>query len=172
MDNTNPNKSCTLQHLTTGPNGEWNAEELAAYVYAVNLGIREDDEKLALRYWRLGVALSLLQNLVNHGQWEQLLANLQIEKTRAFRARKIARKFKKESHLAGLTLSKALENRSVKGPGGSSKEESNDLGDFLDHVSKTAEFFIDDAGFVEESGATGLLPAADVAIAKLEQIRS
>jgi hypothetical protein len=178
MEETNPRgKCCTPQHFPTGyPTTEWTPEELSAYAQAQHHAILDDERKLAAKYWRLGMALNLLRNNFDHGQWQRLLSEWNIEKTKASRARAIARTFQKEEELAGLTVRQAYDKRVRKQRKSRSKEDrravgSDRLGRFLDHVAKTAEYFIDDAGFAEEAQATILLPAVDEAISKLVHIR-
>lgn len=178
MDITNPrDKCCTPQHFPTGhPTIEWTPEELSAYAQAQHHGIMDDELKLSVKYWRLGLALNLLRKNFDRGQWERLLGEMNIEKTKASRARAIARTFEREEDVAGLTVKQAYEKRVRKQRKPASYEDKravgpDRLGRFLDHVVKTAELFIDDAGFAEEAQATILLPAVDEAISKLEHIR-
>jgi hypothetical protein len=172
-----PDESCTPQHFTTRcPTNEWLPEQLCTYAQAQHQAILDDERHLAVKYWRLGRALDLLRRSFNHGQWAQLLTQLDIEKTKASRARAIARTFEKEDELAGLTVKQAYDKRPRKlrkpAPEQSKpKQETGKLGRFLDHVTKTADLFVDEAGFAEEAEAMALLPAIEAAMQKLEQIR-
>ncbi len=178
MDDKNLNdKSCTTQHFPTGyPTSEWTPQELGVYAQAQHHAILDDERKLAVKYWRLGLALNLLRKTFDHGQWSRLLDAINVEKTKASRARAIARTFTKEEDVAGMTVKEAYDRRARKQRKQHSTEDKCEvspdrLGRFLDHVAKTAELFIDAAGFTEEAQAMVLLPAAGEAIAKLEQIR-
>ena len=169
---------CTPQHFSMGyPNVEWTLEELTAYAQAQHHAIADDERKLAVKYWRLGLALNLLRGNFNHGQWERLLQDMQIEKTKASRARAIARTFDKEEEVAHLTLKEAYERRVRRTRKSSSQNATakgagpdDRLGRFLDHVTKMAEIMIDDAGFAEQAQAVVLLEAVNAAMAKLQRI--
>lgn len=178
MNNANlTDKSCTTQYFPAGcPTGEWMPEELHAYAQSQHQAILDDEQKLAVKYWRLGQALNFLRKNFNHGQWEQLLKGMNIDKTKASRARAIANTFAKEDEVAGLTVKQAYERRVRKKRKPSENkpdrnEEHHNLSRFLDRAIKTADGFIDYAGFAEQDEAAELLPAVDEAIAKLEQIR-
>lgn len=170
-------KCCTPQHLPTGhPTAEWLPEELGAYAQAQHQAILDDERQLAVKYWRLGLALNLLRKNFDHGQWERLLHALNIEKSKASRARAIGRTFGKEEDLEGLTVTQAYDKRIRKqresrSNGIQHTVASAPLGRFLEHVAQTAERFIDDAGFAEKAEATVLLPSVNAAIGKLECIR-
>ncbi|MBW3597265.1 MAG: hypothetical protein KY475_08325 [Planctomycetes bacterium] len=178
MDEFANQECCTVQHLAAGrPSNEWTPEQLAAYAQVQHGAIIEGEQHLAVRYWRLGVAIELLRRNFTHGQWELVLARLQIEKTRASRARAIARTFSEEEQLAGLTLKEAYERRvrqrASTAAARSTKERSGvlRLERFLAQVAATAESLIDDAGFAEAKEAAALLSVVDAALAKLEQVR-
>ncbi len=97
-----PDKCCTPQHFPTGyPTAEWLPEELGTYAQAEHHAILDDARKLAARYWRLGLALNLLRANFDHGHWERLLRDLNIEKSKASRARAIGRTFQREEDLEG-----------------------------------------------------------------------
>ncbi len=170
-------KSCTTQHFPTGtPSQEWTPEQLHVYAQSQHQAILDDERTLALKYWRLGLALSLLRKNFNYGQWEQLLGTLGIEKTKASRARAIARTFTDEAEVAGLTVQEAYERRSLNQPQQSTDSpghsaEAEKFHRFLDRVAKTADGFIDFAGFAEPHEATELLSALDRSLTKLEQLR-
>jgi hypothetical protein len=171
-------KSCTTQHysLADYPTSEWLPEQLTAYAQAQNQSILDDEQKLAVRYWRLGLALNLLRKNFHHGQWEQFLGWSRIEKTKASRAMAIARTFRQEQDLAGLTVKDADGRRARRDsqpiPTSADRPKKvSKIGRFLDHVAKTAELVTDEAGFAEAGEAVTLLPMVDQAIEKLEQIR-
>jgi len=174
---SSPDESCTPQHFTAGcPTHEGLPGQPCTYAQAQHQAILDEERELAVKCWRLGRALQLLRRSFNHGQWEQLLTQLDIEKTKASRARAIARTFEKEDALAGLTVKQAYDKRPRKlrkpAPEPSEpKQETGRLGQFLDHVTRTADLFVDEAGFAEEAEAMSLLPAIEAAMQKLEQIR-
>jgi hypothetical protein len=178
MDERQPDeKSCTVQHFVTGcPDVEWTIEELSVYAQAQHEALIEDEQKLTVRYWRLGVALNLLRRNFDRGQWERLLCNLRIEKTKASRARSIARTFATEKDVAGLTVRQAYDKRVRKRrPANSGRSPPSELREFdqlLAYVVKTADELVDTAGFAAAADAVARLPAVDAAIAKLEQVRT
>jgi hypothetical protein len=171
-----PDKSCTPQHFTSGcPTNEWTPEQLSTYAQAQHEAILDGERHLTVAYWRLGMALNLLRRNYNYGQWARLLTALSIEKTKASRARTIARSFGRENDLAGLTVKQALDRR-AKGErkpaaGQSGLKKSCKLGQFLDHVTRTAELLIDEAGFAASCEAAVMLPVVDAALDKLVRIR-
>lgn len=170
-----PDKCCTPQHFPTGcPNVEWTAEQLQNYAQSQHQAICDDERALAVKYWRLGTALNLLRTDCRHGQWEQLLRTLGIDKTRASRARAIARTFADESELAGLTVQEAYARRHRKQPTDSSSQSDATLKlqRMLDRVAKTANAFMDCARFAEPHEVAELLPALDGSIAELDRLRS
>lgn len=166
-----------MQHLSGSyPSSEWTPEQLTAYARAQQQAIKDDECNLAVRYRRLGLALELLRKNFNYSQWEALLDQLNIEKTKAARARAIARTFAKEEDLAGLTVTEAYDRRQRKekkslSTAAAEGQASSRLEQFLEHVTKTAELVIDEAGFAPASIARALLPVVDATIAKMEQIR-
>ena len=84
---TSATKSCTTQHFPTGaPSNEWTPEQLHVYAQSQHQTILDDKKTLAVKYWRLGLALNLLRNNFDHGQWERMLNTLNIGKTKASRA--------------------------------------------------------------------------------------
>jgi hypothetical protein len=172
-------EGCSVQHIPTGqPSTEWTTEELSAYARAKHEAIRDSERLLAVNYWRLGQALNLLRRNFNSGQWERMLGDLKIHKSKASRARSIAKTFDKEEMLAGLTVNEAYAKR-ARSPqaskGGRKKSPEKDkqgkLMSFLQHVSETGELLIDEAGFAEEAEVATILAAADEAVAKLDKIR-
>ena len=167
---------CTMQHLPTGcPNNEWAPEELHAYAQSQHQAILDDERMLAVKYWRLGVALNLLRKSFDHGQWERQLAELNIEKTKASRARAIAKTYGSENDLVGLTVKQAYDGRIRKQRKQSQDAAKNDgehhkLVRFLKNATKTIDDFMDYAGFAEASEAAPLLPAVEQTIRTLQQV--
>jgi hypothetical protein len=172
-------KSCTPQLFPFGqPNPEWLPEQLIAFVLAQYRVILNSERVLSAEYWRFGTALEVLRTTFDHGQWEQFLKNSQIDKSKASRARAIARTFAKEEDLANLTVQQAYERRDRKQrrPAAASQTpqqtEPGRFEKFLVHVSKVAEPFINDAGFAEPNEAAVLLPTLDQVLAKFTRIRA
>jgi hypothetical protein len=60
----------------------------------------------------------------------------------------------------------------VRPPAGENRADSVRFGGFLDHVSRLADKFIDDAGFANASRAAVLLPALQVAFTKSSKCAS
>lgn len=148
MNATMPNdKSCTTQHFPSGcPSPEWTPQELVAYALSQHEAILDDERGLAIKYWRLGVSLNLLRKNFDHGQWERQLKELNIEKTKACRARTIASTFDTEAEVAGLTVKEAYDQRVRKTRDNSKAsvaqdEDSRKLSHFLESVTKTADVF-------------------------------
>jgi hypothetical protein len=171
-------ESCTPQPLPEGPpTAEWTPEQLTTYARAQDEIIVQGERMLAANYWRLGAALNLLRPIYKHFRWEPFLAVLRLDKTRASRARAIARTFSNEADVAQLTVREAYDRRTrklkreTKTAKAGCKHDAKRLSKFLDFVGKTAELFIDEAGFAEQAIATALLPEVEMAIGKLQQIR-
>lgn len=179
MDSISPDaKCCTPQLFPEGlPTAEWLPEQLAAFVQAQHRVILNAERALAVEYWRLGKALAVLRTSFAHGQWEQFLKDAKVEKSKACRARAIAKAFTKEEELAGLTLQQAYEQcRKPRQPAQPKaecgKEDEGRFTQFLDHVRKVAEPFIDRAAFAEPGEAARLLPEVEQVLSKFEKIRS
>lgn len=169
-------RSCTAQLFPAGPpSGQWFPEQVLTYILVQHQVIVDSEHKLAVDYWRLGMALEVLRKTFNHGQWERFLKTSHLDKWRVFRARAIARTFHQESDLAGLTVQQAYDRRSRKRRTSTtvlrSSPASARFARFLDHVGRLAERFIDDAGFAEPAHAAALLPAVTRVLAKFARIR-
>ncbi|MDP6557791.1 MAG: hypothetical protein QGG71_24200 [Pirellulaceae bacterium] len=171
---TTVSKGCTPQLFPDErPGLDWPLERLKDFAKSQHQEILADEEALAVKYWRLGAALNLLRNNFNRGQWQQLLATLGIDKTRASRARAIARTFANETELAGLTVRQAYERRCrsrVSQPTASanSSEAISKLRRLLDRITKVANEFSEFEAIAEPHP---LLPALDASIAELERLR-
>ena len=164
-------RSCTPQLLLgDGPAGEWTLEQLQDYARSLHQAIVSEETSLSLKYWRLGTALNLLRKNFNHGQWQQLLVKLGIDKTRASRARAIARTFASKAELAGLTVQEAYERRRRKRvtTSANGNESVCKLQRLLDRVAKITKG-LTDLEDIEEPEA--LLPTLDASIGNLERLR-
>ncbi len=171
-------QSCKLPFLPLGtPNSEWFPEQIMAYVQIQYQLILDSEKALALHYWHLGKALEALRKSFGHGHWEQFLKTSRLDKSKVFRARAIARTFDHEQDLAGLTAQQAYDRRQRKRKEPASQAVAMTsaccprFAQFLDHVNRLVEPFIDAAGFPEGSKAAALLPAVEQVLAKFEMIR-
>ena len=177
MDNDPPDdKRCTEQHFQYGgPTAEWLPEQLIAYVHALKAAIDDDERGLAIKYWRMGIALNLLRRSFNRGHWERFLIGAKLDKTKASRARAIARTFEKESDLAGLTVRDAYGKRARKphpqAPATATRSKQPRLARFFQTVAREADALADEAGFAEQAAAAELLSAAEAALVNVQRLR-
>ena len=169
-------KSCTTQHFPIGPpNSEWFPEQIMAYIQVQYQVILDNECMLAVNYWRLGKATEALRKTFSHGQWEQFLKTAKLHKSKVSAPGDRAA-FEKEDDLVGLTIQEAYNHRSrtqqasAEPPAGESRADSVRFAGFLDHVSRLADPFIDDAAFANASQAAALLPALEQVLAKFERI--
>lgn len=177
VDEPHAVKRCTEQHLGRGqPSSEWLPEELMAYVRAQQQSIEDDEHRVAVKYWRMGRALNLLRRTFNHGQWEQFLRDVNLDKSKASRSRAIARTFTDEHELAGLTVKEAYAKRSRRSPAPTAsapspaQREQRRLAKFFQDVAREADSMLDEAGFIEHAVAGKLLSAAEAALGQMQKL--
>jgi len=167
-----------VQHFPTGtPTAEWTIEELTIYAQAQRDAIYEDERRGAVAYWRLGQALNMLRKNFHHGHWEKLLNDLQLEKSKASRARAIAKTFAEEREVVRLTVKEAYEKRTrpqrrAPKTSGEPNRALKRLRQFLAHVAKKADFYLDEAAFADVTSASETLPAVAAAIEKLRTLHT
>ena len=169
-------ESCTTQHFSSEClEGDCDLKELVSIARTQHEAIRDGEQALAINYWRLGGTLNRLRQNFDHGQWDCQLKSLDIEKTKASRARAIASTFDTEAQVAGMTVKQAYDHR-VRKQSGKSKasvaddERSRKLCRFLKNVTKTADNFMDFAGFAEASDADALLATVEAASSTLQRL--
>ena len=149
-----------------------------AYVQVQYQVILDSERGLAGNYWRLGKALDALRKTFGHGQWEQFFKTAKLDKLKVFRARAIARTFAREDDLTGLTARQAYDRRVRKHPAAPAPPAANAQAgaagfvQFLEHVDRLAEPFVDAAGFESSGDAATLLPIAEQILAKFQMIRT
>lgn len=145
------NRQCTREEVTT-----------YATQQAADLVNRESN--LCVIYWRLGTALNLLRRQVPYGEWETLLSGIGIDKTRAARARAIARSFASESDLAGLSVEEAYARRQRRNYSQTNKGRSRRLLRLLDRVPDVIEQWLENTS--QEHTETDLALSASLAEAR------
>ena len=168
-------KGCGPQLCPSGsPRAEWAPDQLRDYSQSQYQAILEDERTLAVTYWRLGAALNLLRESSRHGQWQQFLGTLGIDKTRASKARVIARTFADEDQLAGLTVQEAYRRRRRNEPSdlSSDRDVAFRLRRLLVRVAQTANRFMDLVDIAEPDVASEVQAALDSGIADLERLRA
>ena len=173
-------KSCGPQLFNDGePNNEWGLDELSLYAQMQHRQIIDGEKLLTPSYWRLGHALVLAKQALNHGQWARYLRELGIDKTRACRARAIYRTFAKEEELGGLTVEQAYARRESQQPAKPDKERDsaaeakNDVQRLRNSVSliaQQAEEVIHDAAFASREEAVILIPAVRHVVDRLQEV--
>lgn len=178
MDEHSPDdKRCTEQHFLNGtPTPEWLPEQLIAYVNALRTAIDDDERGLAIKYWRMGIALNLLRRSFNHGQWERFLSGVKLDKTKVSRSRAIARTFEREADLAGLTVKDDYAKRSRK-PRAQAPAVATEVGQrhprlakFFRAAARDADALADEAAFAEKAAAAELLNAAEAALSSVQRL--
>ena len=104
--------SCTVQHLAQREvaTSEWAETRVIAEARRLNAGIVASETSVTVDYWYLGRALNVLRELARYGDWESFLSEHGIEKTRAHRARRIAKLFDSPDQLEGLTVQQACQS--------------------------------------------------------------
>jgi hypothetical protein len=168
-------KSCGPQPLPTGsPCAEWTTDELLDYSNAQNQAILDEERTLAVAYWRLGRALNLLREDCQYGQWAQLLERLGIDKTRASKARAIARTFDDERQLAGLTIEEAYQRRRRNEPLDMTNGQAATLKlcRLLVQVATAANGFLESMEDAELETINEVQTLLDRGIADLERVRT
>jgi len=170
-------KSCGLQLLTDQPSHSWDLDQLSRYAQEQHQMIVDGEKRLAPTYWRLGQALSLARKQFHRGQWDKFLKSLDIERTRAARARAIFNTFSTAQEVEGKSVEEAYGRRTRRqkntAPDASSKSRKckGALRTFLNRVPNEAEALVDVAAHTEPTEARRLLVAVEKAIQRLEQIR-
>jgi hypothetical protein len=167
-----------VQHFRTGtPTAEWTIEELTIYAQAQCDQIQSEEHTMAVAHWRLGQALNMLRKNFHHGHWEKLLKDLRLEKSKASRARALAKTFATEQEVAGLTVKEAYDRRARpqrRAPKMSGRPNCalKGLRQFLTHVAKKADSYLDEAAFADGTSASETLPAVAAAIEKLRMLQT
>jgi hypothetical protein len=172
---TSTKKSCGPQLLITGePSHGWGVDELGQYCQTQHEAIVSGEKELTPIYWRLGLALSLARKHFGQGQWMQYLASLNIDKTRASKARAIFRAFSTAEQTAGMSVEEAYGKRHRKQSSQGSKLLSDEmaaespLSACLDHMRRELECLIAEARSVTRDEALGLLQTTKGLICRLQ----
>jgi hypothetical protein len=175
-------KSFDPQLLPEGePNPEWGIEQLGVYSQLQHRTIVAGEKSLTSAYWRLGQALDLALKNLPRGHRGKYLKRLGIDKTRASKARAIARTFGSEEEVRDLSVDDAYAQRRQKkqqqepqqhceSAQSSSSEEIGELRKFVRLISKRTETLIDAAGFAEPAAAEELLPSFREAVGRLVEL--
>jgi len=178
---TSDEKSCETQLFgAEEPTPEWTVEQLGDYARTQHELIVDRERSLAIGYWKLGGALEILRGRFKRGEWGKYLDKLEIDRTRASRARAIRRCFPSGEELQGLTVAEAYARRQRKPgrPRGGEGKPDDDLGDhkhalvdFVQEVNEKAAAMFDEAAFADGEEALTLLPLVEDTIRLLEGIR-
>jgi hypothetical protein len=175
-----PDDKCgTVPHFPLGlPTAEWFPEQIMAYAQVQYQVILDAERALAVNYWRLGKAMEALRKTFGHGHWEQFLKTSNLDKSKVFRARAIARTFGQEDDLTGLTVQQAYNHRMRKHRESTvSAAVDTTAGvarftQFLEHVGRLTESFVDAAGFDTAGEAATLLPMVEQVLGQFQMIRN
>ena len=170
-------KSCGPQLLAWGePSHSWGVEQLGQYCQIQHEAIVSGEKELTPVYWRLGLALELARKHFNQGQWGPYLASLNIEKTRACKARTIFRTFPTAEQTAGMSVEEAYGKGRRKHSGQRSKLSSAEtstesvLVACIDHVRRELECLFEEAArSVTSDEARALLQPTQVLICRLQE---
>ena len=173
---TSGTQSCGPQLLNAGePSHSWGVDELGQYCQIQHETIISGEKELTPVYWRLGLALNLARKHFCRGQWGPYLASLNIEKTRACKARTIFRTFPTAEQTAGMSVEEAYGKRKRRQKRQRSKLSSDAmstesaLGSCLDYIRRELECVIDEARSVTPNAARAILQPTQGLICRLQE---
>jgi hypothetical protein len=116
-DLTTGEKGCGPQPSDNDlPSHSWTIDQLTAYAKREYGTILTNERTVAPSYWRLGCALNIARKNFSQGQWGQYLASLDIDKTRASKARSIFGTFSTVDEVEGRTVEEAYAARRQDAP--------------------------------------------------------
>ena len=162
-----------MQHLAQREvaTSEWAETRVIAEARRLNAGIVASETSVTVDYWYLGRALNVLRENARHGDWESLLSELGIEKTRAYRSRRIAKLFDSPHQLDGLTVQQAcLSHTERKSRSSNEKPLVVRLIRSLETSAKLCQQFDQDTDLIEEDSLGPLQEATLICLASLQSI--
>lgn len=171
-------KSCGPQHWAQEvPTAEWDVEQLRRYAQAQYSAILKSEESTTSLYWRLGRALNLVRGQFAYGQWQRFLKDIGIDKTRAAKARSIARTCESEQDVEGMTVEEAYgrRQRQNRKRGGNRNEKGSDDPDLMAMLAGVCEFvdsLLTEPSVIDAVEADELLPAVEAALSGLQQLHA
>lgn len=175
---TKTEKGCGPQLLgNEQPSHGWGLDRLGEFAREQHQKIVDGEKDLVQAYWRLGQVLSLARKQFGHGHWGKFLAELDIHKTRASKARAIFHSFQSLEDVAGQSVEEAYEcrkSRQEQGPRAAKRKPKGKgklLKAFLKNVPNEAKALIDEAATMRPPEASQLVTAIDAAIEKLQRLR-
>lgn len=171
-------KSCDPQRFSDEePSHAWDLEMLGRYAQRQHQAILAKEKDLTPAYWRLGQALQIARKCFTRGQWGKYLADLDIDKTRASKARAIFATFSTAQEVAGLPVEEAYsqrQRRQTYRPREKSlraEKDSLSLGSFLDRVAREVKRLEGAVAKVEPHEAHQFLMRVDRALEHFERLR-
>ncbi len=175
-------KSCDPQLSHTQPTDDWGVEQLGQYAQARHEEISAGEQSLAVSYWRLGLALNLARRQFTHGQWAGFLSTLNIDKTRASKARAIQRSFESEQPLHGLSVQEAYRRRQrsprKSSPRTKRRQKLNPSGrkslisDWLLDICQQADGYRGEIDLASPEEASALIPVIESVVEELNRLRN
>jgi hypothetical protein len=98
-------------HSFATPDASWAFDQLGQYAQSVDRAITEGERSLTPADWNLGLALELARRQFSYRQWGRFLAGLNVDPTRASKARAIHRTFQSADAVAELSVKEAYQRR-------------------------------------------------------------
>ncbi len=107
-------KGCPSQTSSPTPDESWGVDDLGRHAQSIDRAISDGEQSLTPHYWNLGLTLGLARCQFGYRQWGKFLSDLNIDPTRASKARAIHETFASAEQVSTLSVKEAYQQRKRK----------------------------------------------------------